>query len=455
MIDKWIVAKRIARPIAALGLLFLCSVSTAYSYSILTHEAIIDSSWDGTISPLLLKRFPAATPDELTQAHAYAYGGSIIQDLGYYPFGSKFYSDLTHYVRSGDFIVNMIRSSEDLNEYAFSLGALSHYAADNNGHSMATNASVPLLYPALRLKFGNRITYADDPFSHSKTEFSFDVFQAAKGRYASDAYKAFIGFEVAKPVLERAFLETYGMPIEKVFLNLDLALGSYRRAVGSVLPAMTRIAWQIHKHDILRDDPGITRRKFLYNLSRSSYEKNWGSTYTKPTRRSQVMAFVFRIVPKIGPFKPLAYKPVTPEIEKLYMASVNATIDRYVKLLAEVRSDRLELPNTNFDVGDATVAGKYTLADAAYAKLLHKLNGHYAVMPTDLRVDILAYYHDLSVPISTRTNDGDWERLVSELAQLNAVSLDLAKQLGEPAGRPVSDISSATGSSGQGTERVQ
>jgi hypothetical protein len=454
MIDKWIVAKGRPRPIAALGLLFLCSVSTAYSYSILTHEAIIDSSWDNTISPLLLKRFPAATPDELTQAHAYAYGGSIIQDLGYYPFGSKFYSDLTHYVRSGDFIVNMIRSSEDLNEYAFSLGALSHYAADNDGHSMATNASVPLLYPALRLKFGNRITYADDPFSHSKTEFSFDVFQAAKGRYASDAYKAFIGFEVAKPVLERAFLETYGMPIEKVFLNLDLALGSYRRAVGSVLPAMTRIAWQIHKRDILKDDPGITRRKFLYNLSRSSYEKNWGSTYTKPTRRSQVMAFVLRRVPKLGPFKPLAYKPVTPEIEKLYMASVNATIDRYVKLLAEVRSDQLELPNTNFDVGDPTVAGKYTLADAAYAKLLHKLNGHYAGMPTDLRVNILAYYHDLSVPISTRTNDGDWDRLVSELSQLNAVALDLAKQLGEPLG-PVSDVSSGTGSGGQGTERVQ
>jgi hypothetical protein len=167
------------------------------------------------------------------------------------------------------------------------------------------------------------------------------------------------------------------------------------------------------------------------------------------------MAFVFRIVPKLGPFKPLAYKPVTPEIEKLYMASVNATIDRYVKLLAEVRSDRLELPNTNFDVGDATEAGKYTLADAAYAKLLHKLNGHYAVMPTDLRVNILAYYHDLSVPISTRTNDGDWERLVSELAQLNAVSLDLANQHGEPAGRPVSDVSSGTGSSGQGSERVQ
>src|ERR1700756_364798 len=149
---------------AAFGLLVLFSSQNAYSYSVLTHEAIIDSTWDSAIKPLLLRRFPTATPDDLTVAHAYAYGGSIIQDLGYYPFGSKFYSDLTHYVRSGDFIVNMIRESQNLNEYAFSLGALSHYAADNDGHRMATNVSVPLLFPELRLKFGSTITYADDPF---------------------------------------------------------------------------------------------------------------------------------------------------------------------------------------------------------------------------------------------------------------------------------------------------
>src|SRR5205814_9256983 len=172
---------------AALGLLLLVSSHNAYSYSVLTHEAIVDSTWDSAIKPLLLKRFPTATADDLTAAHAYAYGGSIIQDLGYYPFGSKFYSDLTHYVRSGDFIVNLIRESQDLDEYAFALGALAHYAADNKGHRMATNVSVPLLYPKLRLKFGNSITYADDPFSHSKTEFGFDVFQAAKGRYAPNA----------------------------------------------------------------------------------------------------------------------------------------------------------------------------------------------------------------------------------------------------------------------------
>jgi Zinc dependent phospholipase C len=332
-------------------------------------------------------------------------------------------------VRSGDFILNMVRTSENLNEYAFALGALSHYAADNDGHSMATNASVPLLYPKLRIKFGNRITYADDPFSHSKTEFGFDVFQAAKRRYASDEYKAFIGFEVAKPVLERAFLETYGMPIEKVFLSFDLAIGSYRRAVGSVLPAMTRIAWQINKQEIRKDVPGITRKKFLYNLSRSSYEKNWGSTYTKLTRRSQILAFVFRIVPKVGPFKPLAYKPLTPEIEKLYMASVNATLDRYVTLLSCVKSDRLDLPNVNFDVGDPTAAGKYRLADSAYAKLLHKLKDQYAVIPPDLRADLLAYYSDLTLPIFTRTSASDWRRLTAELSQLNAVSLDLSEQV--------------------------
>ena len=156
---------------AALWLLALLWPPNAWSYSVLTHEAIVDSTWDSAIKPLLLIRYPSATADELMVAHAYAYGGCIIQDLGYYPFGSALFSDLTHYVRSGDFVLNMIRESQDLYEYAFALGALSHFAADSNGHRMATNVSVPLLYPKLRLKFGNSVTYADDPFSHSKTEF--------------------------------------------------------------------------------------------------------------------------------------------------------------------------------------------------------------------------------------------------------------------------------------------
>lgn len=213
---------------------------------------------------------------------------------------------MTHYVRSGDFIVSLIREARDLDEYAFALGALAHYAADNNGRRMATNVSVPLLYPKLRLKFGNAVTYADDPFSHSKTEFGFDVFQASKGRYASEAYKDFVGFEVAQHALERAFQNTYGMRIEQVFFNIDLAIGCYRRAVGTVLPALTKVAWQVKQQEIRNDAPGIT-----YNLSRSSYEKNWGSTYRRPGLGSRMLATLFRIMRRVGAFGALAYKKLT------------------------------------------------------------------------------------------------------------------------------------------------
>jgi hypothetical protein len=425
MTDGAATMRRVVRQSAALGLLLLLSASAVSGYSVLTHEAIIDSTWDSAIRPLLLHQFPQTTSEELTQAHAYAYGGCIIQDLGYYPFGSAFFSDLTHYVRSGDFVLNLIRDSEDANEYAFALGALSHYAADSEGHPMATNRAVPLFYPKLGLKFGKVVTYADDPHSHSKTEFAFDVFQAAKGRYASADYKRFIGFEVAKPLLERAFEDTYGMRLEKVFLNVDLAIGSYRRAVGTILPAMTRVAWQLKKQEIRKDSPSATRKAFLYNLSRSSYEKDWGSTYQRPGIRSKILAFLLRLMPKVGPFRPLDFKRLTPETEKMYMASFNSTIERYRELLSEQNAGSLKLPNENLDVGTSTGASKYTLTDAAYSQLLHRLQGRYTELPPALRSDILAFYHDLDVPISTKTNDADWRRLLQELDHLQSVDADL------------------------------
>jgi len=415
-------------PLCLTALALFLATPGASAYSVLTHEAIIDSTWESGIKPLLVKRFPASTADELITAHGYAYGGSIIQDLGYYPFGSAFYSDLTHYVRSGDFIASLIRNSQDLDEYAFALGALAHFAADNNGHRIATNVSVALLYPKLRRKFGNSITYADDHVSHSRTEFAFDVFQAAKGRYASEGYKDFVGFQVSKRVLEQAFLDTYGMKLETVFLNVDLAIGSYRRAVGTILPALTKVAWQLKKEEIRKELPGLTRKKFLYNLSRSSYEKTWGSTYRRPGFRSRVLATLFRIVPRAGPFKALAYQPLTPETEKLYMAGFNASIDRYRELLGAVGSGRLKLPNDNFDVGGATVAGSYSLTDAAYAKLLHKLDGHYKELPQELRANVLAFYQDLGLPIATRKDAGDWARLQDELTRLGAIDRELTAQ---------------------------
>src|SRR5260221_2869997 len=262
---------RVSAVILALALL-LGWPGEAAAYAVLSHEAIIDSAWDTSIRPVLLKRFPDATAEQLKEAHGYAYGGAIIQDMGYYPHGSFFFSDLAHYVRSGDFILALLRDSKDLNGYAFALGALAHYAADNDGHPIGTNRAVPLLYPRLKKKYGDSVTYEQDKLAHTKTEFGFDVLEVARERFAPDSYHDFIGFEVAQGLLERAFQKTYGLNLKSVLLDADKTLNSYRHAVSKLLPTATRIAWHLKKDEIKDDLPGITKRKFLYNLKRSNFE---------------------------------------------------------------------------------------------------------------------------------------------------------------------------------------
>ena len=222
----------------------------------LAHEANIDALWETSLRPLLARRFPRATRDEVAQARAYAYGGAVIQDLGYYPFGSHFFSNLVHYVRTGDFVEALLRESHDVNEYAFALGALAHYAADNVGHPEGVNRAVALMYPKLRAAHGDSVTYADSPATHVLVEFSFDVVQAASGAYVSDMYQSFIGFQVAKPVLERAFTATYGLEMKDVFLSEDLAIGSYRHAISQTIPEITRIAWRDKREEIQKLNPG-------------------------------------------------------------------------------------------------------------------------------------------------------------------------------------------------------
>ncbi|MFZ3266303.1 MAG: zinc dependent phospholipase C family protein, partial [Terriglobales bacterium] len=298
------------------------------AYSVLTHEEVVDLLWKDDIQPLLVKRFPAATADDLRHAHAFAYGGSLIQDMGYYPFGSKNFSDLTHYVRSGDFVVNLINDSSDLNEYAFALGALAHYSSDNIGHP-TVNQAVAIEFPKLKKKYGSVVTYEDNPKAHIRTEFGFDVTQVAKNHYTSDRYHDFIGFEVSKPVLERAFLDTYGIPLTDVISDEDLAIGTFRRAISSIIPEMTRVALLARKKEIVKDTPNFNARKFRYNLSRARYQREWGKGYRHPGFGTRILAFFLRFVPKIGPFKALDFKIPTQRTEDLYVASVNHTLDNY------------------------------------------------------------------------------------------------------------------------------
>ena len=371
--NKPLLSRAFAAALAALLSLQLLVPAPGYSYSVLSHQALIDMTWETNLKPLLKARYPKATETELKDAQAYAYGGSIIQDLGYYPHGSHFFSDLTHYVRSGDFVMALLQDSQSVDDYAFALGALSHYTTDNEGHRLGTNRAVPLLYPPLKKKYGDSVTYEDDELAHVKTEFGFDVLQVAQKHYAPSTYHDFIGFEVSRPLLDQAFQETYGIELNAVLKNEELALNSYRRDVSKLIPEATRIAWSLKEKEIKQDEPGATKRKFLYNLSRSDFEKEWGSDYDKPSRKDRFYAFLYKLLPKIGPLRVLQLKTPTPETEKMFEESFNASATEYRKLLNAERQGTLKLPNVNFDVGKETAGGKYRLDDDAHAQLLHRL----------------------------------------------------------------------------------
>ena len=411
-------SRLITQVLLILGLIAGMGIACS-AYSVLTHEEVVDLLWKDDIQPLLLQRFPNSSPEDLRKAHAFAYGGCLVQDMGYYPFGNKYFSDLTHYVRSGDFIVNLIHEASDLNEYAFALGALAHYSSDNLGHP-AINQSVAILFPNLRRKFGDHVTYEDDPKAHIRTEFGFDMTQIAKNRYTSDRYHDFIGFEVSKPVLERAFQDTYGIPLNDVVKNEDLAIGTFRRAISKIIPEMTRVALVARKKQMVSETPNFNSRKFRYYLSRANYQREWGKGYRKPGTGTRILAFFLKFVPKVGPFKALDFKVPTRKTEDIYIASVNHTLDDYRGLLKEVRANGLHLPNTDFDTGKMTHAGEYALTDKAYARLLDQVTkDHLQQVTPELRENILSFYRDPEA-VTTKKNSQAWEKTMAALNKLKS-----------------------------------
>jgi Zinc dependent phospholipase C len=415
---------------AALGLFVLVFCGFAHSYSVLTHEEVIDLLWKDQIQPLLLQKYPGATVDELHKAHAYAYGGSVLQDMGYYPFGNKYFSDLVHYVRTGDFVEALITQCSSLDEYAFALGALAHYASDVTGHP-TINRVVGINFPKLRKKYGDQVTYADDPKKHIRTEFGFDMAQVAKNRYTSDSYHDFIGFEVSRPLLERTFLQTYDLELSDVYGSEDLAIGTFRHAIAVVIPQMTRAALLNRRKEVVPDTPNLNKKEFLYHLSRTTYKKEWGTTYRRPKLGARLLALFLRIVPKVGPFSALAFTIPTTQTEDMYIKSINTTVDAYGAFLRDVKQGRIQFANQDCDTGQPTRAGEYSLADKTYGQLLDDLNHkQFAGLNPELRRDILKFYSDPNSPVTTRTKKDKkaWAKTLAELAALKAQSSAIAAQ---------------------------
>lgn len=389
------------------------------AYSVFAHQDMIDAAWEAEIVPLLRARFPGLTDGDITSARAYAYGGALIQDLGYYPFGSHLFTNLTHYVRTGDFVASLIANAADASEYAFALGALAHYASDNAGHPMAVNLGVPIMYPKVRAEVGPRALYVEAPSRHVMVEFGFDVLRVARGGYVAQAYRDRIGFEVAKPALERAVRDTYALELGDLLMSVDLAIGTYRKAVSSTIPELTRIAWRDKREEIEQRVPGITEQSFVYAYSVNDYERDFGTTYRKPGFLARILAVLLKIVPKVGPFRPLAFEPLLPDVERLFIESTAAAQERYRAALRSLRRSTFRLPNTDFDTGTAPTLGGNPLADKTFAELLHKLaKRDFANVPGPLRRELREFFETGGPPSSRGRSPALTRRVRRDLAAL-------------------------------------
>jgi Zinc dependent phospholipase C len=450
------------------------------AYSLQTHEQLIDLAWDTSIVPLLLSRYPNLTPAQLEQARAYAYGGCVIQDIGYYPLGDEFFSDLTHYVRTGDFVVNLFRNANNANELAFAVGALSHYIGDSVGHSQATNLAVPIEFPKLGQKYGPVVNYAEAEHAHVQTEFAFDINEIAHRRFAPIHYLRHIGIRVSLSQLSLAFYQTYGLredfsDTRHGRINVD----GYDYATRTFIPGVAYAVTLLHRKHEPTDTADPDFQRFQTEIAAVAQKNNWDAYRTKPGIGTYTLAGLIFITPKFGPLKLAAVKGPTQATEIEYIHSVvrstdllNATLQHFtppsahpattpptpgaatesqtiqtasgettvapapspgqdphrlissrpILVLALTSDPRHPLINRDLDTGAPVVPAGYRLTDDTYANLVHQLVQHPTQpIPPGVHRDVLAYYADLTLPFATKKDPARWATLQQDLATFQTI----------------------------------
>lgn len=453
-------SRRITR-IGVLTLFVLFPLSRiAGAYSLITHEQLIDLAWKPSIVPLLLSRYPNLTPAQLEHARAYAYGGCVIQDIGYYPFGDKSFSNLTHYVRTGDFVINLFRNAGNADELAFAVGALSHYIGDTIGHSQAVNVSVPVEFPKLEKKYGPVVSYAEGETQHVRTEFAFDINEIAHHRMAPLHYLRHVGLEVPKRQLALAFYQTYGLR-EDFTGGRRLNVGGYRFATRTFIPRIAYAVTILHRKHEPADPLTPEVAALQKEVDRVAAENDWSYYRRKAGIGTYSLAGILFILPKIGPIRLAAVKGPSADTEVDYVHSMIGSDSSLRRVLArftpppatqprassaaadDIHSEpppsaplpakpsakqdvprqstdrRHPLPNLDLDTGNVVKPGGYSLTDATYADLLHRLALHpEQAVPPGVKEDILAYYADPNAPITTRKNATLWKRVQADLATM-------------------------------------
>ena len=426
------------------------------AYSLLTHEQLINLVWDDTVVPLLLSQYPSLTPAQIEQARAYAYGGCVIQDIGYYPLGDEFFSDLTHYVRSGDFVLNLFRNAHNANELAFAIGALSHYVGDSVGHSEATNRAVAVEFPSLAQKYGPSVNYAQSPTAHVRAEFAFDIDEIAHHRMAPVRYYRHVGLQVPVKQLALAYYQTYGLNRSFLRKRTLINVRGYRGAVHNFIP---RIAYAVtllrRRHEPA--DPQTPELALLQqHIAEASASGHWDSYRRNPGIGTYMLAGLLFVLPKVGPLRLVAVKGPTTDTEADYLHSVEVSIHVLDRTLAAftpnaaaslanarttlnqllpaasssgrdallLASNRAHpLPNRDLDTGHVVQPGGYPLTDATYASLLHRIVADpHLPIPPGIKSDVLAYYSDPDAPITTRRNAAHWATVQADLQVLRSMT---------------------------------
>ena len=371
----------------------------------LAHQAVVDESWNNTLTAAVQRRFPDASAADLKDAHAYARGGSHLPDLGYFPLGSRLFTDLLHYVRAGDFTSRLLAEARTPQEYAFALGMLAHFEVDSIGHPEATNLAVPIIYPKLEKKFGNTATYADSPSAHLATEFRFDVLQVANQQEVPNLLEHPIEFKVPRRLLEQAFRETYGLELNDVFTSYDVALNTYRWGFRTLINEATAIAWELYRDDIESFKPGTTKKEFVQDISRADFVKQFGNAFLQPATLVRFVGFVGNLVPNVGPLKRLPYKPLPDQVKQLYFEAFRNASEKYVRTVATIHKGRLRLVNLTLDTGLPSRGGEYAPADKAYMELLQlHAKDHFVRMPKRLCTDMLSHFSDPGASLAYEKN---------------------------------------------------
>jgi len=444
---------------------FLTPAPPAGAYSLLTHEQLIDLTWQTSIVPLLLSRYPTLTPAEIEHARAYAYGGCVIQDIGYYPFGDPFFSNLTHYVRTGDFVVNLFRNAGNADELAFAVGALSHYIGDSIGHAEATNLAVPVQFPKLAAKYGSNVNYAEGEHQHVQTEFAFDIDEIAQGRFAPVHYLRHVGLQLPTKQLALAFYQTYGLREDFTDTRHSrINVRAYRFAVHGFIPQVAYSTTLLHRKHEPVDTPSPDLQRLTAEIAKVAAANDWAAYRHKPGIGTYTLAGLLYILPKIGPIKLVAVKGPTQQTNADYIHSVLASTDALTYALrrftpppppsptaaiaaaadsqaAPAPSDtvpakplpfsaaahqltdpRHPLVNRDLDTGMPVQPSGYRLTDDTYATLLHRLTQTPTnTIPPGIKRDILAYYANLDLPFSTKKDPATWETLQKDLTTLQSM----------------------------------